>query len=111
MCYHDKETYRQYHFQIILIVCGGYGTRLSVCTNGKTFILLFRPGNKASPCTRKDQTTCMNIRHIKALETLTRTRAENGRTSGNISVSLLDYKVLCDEQSTFAFYGDKSFKL
>ena len=24
---------------------------------------------------------------------------------------ILDYRVLCDEQSTFAFYGDKSFKL
>ena len=38
-------------------------------------LLLFRPGNKASSCTCKDQTTCMNIQAY-ALEMLTLTRAE-----------------------------------
>ena len=38
-------------------------------------LLLYRPGNKASSCTCKDQITCMNIQAY-ALETLTLTRAE-----------------------------------
>ena len=67
--------------------------------------LLCRPGNKASSCTCKDQTTCMNIQAC-ALEALTLTRAEMEEwVATPLDHSLiLDYRVLCDDRSTLGIY-------
>ena len=51
-------------------------------------LLLYRPGNKASSCTCKDQITCMNIQ-ANVLETLIY-KSRNGRTGGNTPGPLLD---------------------
>ena len=86
----------------MLIVCGGQGTLCAIkcivqIAETWPLLLLFRPGNKASPCTCKDQTTCIN----KVWETLTLTTAEMEEWVA--TPLILDYRVLCDDWSTSAF--------